>query len=183
MYNSARTNRRSRQKESRLTAEESTSPEPTASEKPASTSASARRDLLAELAAAIGENAILEGDKVIVERGESVALYVHVETDGNFKLIRWMTASTPTGHPRWREAADLILQPGESIHTSALGGGYLIEIEQHAPTIAAAVKLANDSSAAERIQALAAEFPEAVALLDPEDVPDYLLPEKSAAQE
>lgn len=165
-------------KESRLSAEESTSPEPTTSEKPAATSAAARRDLLAELAAAIGENAIIEGDKLIVERGESVALYVHVQTDGSFKLIKWMTTSTPSGHPRWREAADLILQPGEAIYTSALGGGFLIEIEQQAPTIAAAKQLANDPTAAQRIQALATEFPEAVALLDPEDVPDYLLPER-----
>lgn len=178
MYNSLEMNRRSRPKENRLTAEESTSPEPTASEKPAATSAAARRDLLNELAAAIGDNAILEGDKVIVERGESVALYIHVEPDGTFTLTKWMTATTPTGHPRWREAADLILQPGESIHTSALGGGFLIEIEQRASTVAEAVKLANDATAAERIQALATEFPEAVALLDPEDVPDYLLPER-----
>jgi hypothetical protein len=178
MYNSGERNRRSRPKECRLTAEESTTPEPTASEKPATTSAAARRDLLNELATAIGDNAILEGDKVIVERGESVALYIHVEADGTFKLIKWMTATTPAGHPRWREAADLILQPGEAIYTSALGGGYLIEIEQTASTIAEAVKLANDPTASQRIQALATEFPEAVALLDPEDVPDYLLPER-----
>jgi len=161
-----------------LTEDESTSPELTTSEKPAATSAAARRDLLAELAAAIGENAIIEGDKLIVERGESVALYIHVQPDGSFKLIKWMTTSTPTGHPRWREAADLILQPGEAIYTSALGGGFLIEIEQQAPTVAAAKQLANDPSAAQRIQALATEFPEAIGLLDPEDVPDYLLPEQ-----
>jgi hypothetical protein len=166
-------------KENRLTAEETIAPEPTTGEKSASTSAAARRDLLAELATAIGENAIVESDKLIVERGEAVALYIHVEPDGSFKLIKWMTASTPTGHPRWREAADLILQPDDSIHTSALGGGYLIEIEQFAPSVAAAVKLANDRTAAERIQALATEFPEAVALLDLEDVPDYLLPERA----
>jgi hypothetical protein len=178
MYNSMRDNRRSRLKETCMTAEESTSPEPITTEKPAGTTAAVRRDLLAELAAAIGENAIIEGDKLIVERGEAVALYIYVQPDGSFTLIKWMTTATPTGHPRWREAADLILQPGEAIYTSALGGGFLIEIEQHTPTVAAAVKLANDPTAAQRIQSLATEFPEAIGLLEPEDVPDYLLPER-----
>lgn len=166
-----------------MTAEESTEPETNATEKPAATTAAVRRDLLTELATAIGENAIIEGDKLIVERGEAVALYIHVQPDGSFKLIKWMTTSTPTGHPRWREAASLILQPGEAIYTSALGGGFLIEIEQQASTVAAAVQLANDPTAAQRIQSLAAEFPEAIGLLDPEDVPEYLLPEKAEVRE
>ena len=160
-----------------MVAEEHNEPETTAAEKPALTAA-ARRDLLAELATAIGENAIIEGDKLIVESGDPVALYIHVQPDGSFKLIKWMTASHPTGHPRWREAADLILKPGESIHTSALGGGFLIEIERQASTIAEAVKLANDPALSERVQALATEFPEAIGLLDAEPVPDYLLPDR-----
>ena len=101
-----------------------------------------------------------------------------MKPDGSFRLIKWMTAANPIGHPRWREAADLILQEGESIHTSALGGGFLIEIERSAGTLAEAVKLANDPTLSERIQALATEFPEAVGLLEAEPVPDYLLPDR-----
>jgi hypothetical protein len=168
------------QKEISMVAEEQNAPETIAAEKPALTAA-ARRDLLAELASTIGESAIIEGDKLIVETGDPVALYIHVQPDGSFQLIKWMTASTPIGHPRWREAAELILQPGESIHTSALGGGFLVEIELTASSIAEALKLVNDPTFSERVSALVAEFPDAIALLDAEPVPDYLLPERETS--
>ncbi len=148
--------------------------ETTEPEKP-TLSAAARRERLGELAEAIGETAVVEGDKVNVETGEPVATYFHVEPNGDFLLIRWMTASSPIGHPRWREAAEMILQPGELIHTSALGGGFLIEIERRTPSLQQAIALGKDTTLVERVQHLATEFPEAVALLDPEPVPDYLL--------
>ncbi len=157
-----------------MTADEQPTIETTEPEKP-TLSAAARRERLGELAEAIGETAVVEGDKVNVETGEPVATYYHVEPDGNFLLIRWMTASSPTGHPRWREAAEMIVQPGESIHTSALGGGFLIELERRAATIEQAIALGKDAAITARVQHLATEFPEAVALLDPEPVPDYLL--------
>lgn len=165
-----------------MTAEEQTEPTTTEAAKP-TLSANARREKLAELAEVIGESAVVEGDKVIVETGEPVARYFYVLPDGTFMLTRWMTAPNPNGHPRWREAADLILQPGESIYTSALGGGFLIEIERHAETIDNAIALSDDSAIAERVQQLVAEFPEAVALLDPEPVPDYLLPDEDPSAE
>lgn len=144
-------------------------------------SQAARRERLAELSQVIGETAVVEGDRLIVETGEPVALYFHVEPDGTFLMIRWMTATNPNGHPRWREAAEMIVQPGESIHTSALGGGFLIEVERRAKTIDEAIALGKDASIPERVQQLVAEFPEAVALLDPEAVPDYLLPPQEKA--
>lgn len=161
-----------------MTAEEQAEQETTEAAKP-TLSQAARRERLSELAEAIGETAVIEGEKLIVETGEPVALYFHVMPDGTFMLTRWMTASNPNGHPRWREAAEIILKPGESIHTSALGGGFLIEIEREVATIEDAIKAGQDASIAERVQQLAAEFPEAVALLDPEPVPDYLLPEQT----
>ena len=109
-------------------------------------SQAARRERLSELADAIGENAVVEGDKLIVETGEPVAIYFYVQPDGSFMLTRWMTASTPNGHPRWREAAEMILNPSESIHTSALGGGFLIEIEREIATIQDAVALSRDNA-------------------------------------
>ncbi len=160
-----------------MTAEEQAGQETTEAPKPALSQA-ARRERLSELAAAIGETAVVESDKLIVETGEPVALYFYVLPDGTFMLMRWMTASNPAGHPRWREAAEMILQPGESIHTSALGGGFLIEIEREIATIDAAIALSKDAAVAERVQQLAVEFPEAVALLEPEDVPAYLLPKQ-----
>ena len=144
-------------------------------------SQAARRERLAELAGAIGENAVVEGDKLIVETGETVAIYFYVQPDGSFMLTRWMTTSNPNGHPRWRDAAEMILNPGESIYTSALGGGFLVEIEREIATIQDAVALSRDNAIAERVQQIAAEFPEAVALLEPEEVPDYLLTKQDPA--
>jgi len=164
-----------------MTAEEQTETTATEEVKP-TLSQAARREKLSELAQAIGATASVEGDKVIVESGEMVALYYYIQPDGTIQMIRWMTANNPNGHPRWREAAEVIVQPGESIHTSALGGGFLIEVERFAPSIDAAVDLGKDAAFAERVQQLAAEFPEAVALLEPEDVPDYLLPQENPAE-
>jgi hypothetical protein len=164
-----------------MTVEQRAEQESTEEAKPVLSQA-ARRERLAELATAIGETAVVEGDKLIVETGEPVALYFYVQPDGTFLMNRWLTATSPNGHPRWREAADLVLQPGESIHTSALGGGFLIEIEREAPSIDAAIAIGQDAAFAERVQHLATEFPEAVALLDPEEVPDYLLPKQDPAE-
>ncbi|MGA7669284.1 MAG: hypothetical protein WBW04_02615 [Nitrolancea sp.] len=145
-------------------------------------SQAARREKLGELAQAIGALASVEGDKVIVESGEAVALYYYIQPDGTIQMIRWMTANNPNGHPRWREAAEVVVQPGEAIYTSALGGGFLIEVERIAETVDAAVAMGKDASSIERVQQLVAEFPEAIALLDPEDVPDYLLPQENPAE-
>ncbi len=145
-------------------------------------SQAARREKLGELAQAIGELASVEGDKVIVESGEAVALYYYIQPDGTIQMIRWMTANSPNGHPRWREAAEVVVQPGEAIYTSALGGGFLVEVERFAETIDTAVDLGKDAAFAQRVQQLGAEFPEAVALLDPEDVPDYLLPQENPTE-
>lgn len=164
-----------------MTAEEQAQPETIEEARP-TLSQTARRERLVELAGAIGDTAVVESDKVIVETGEQVALYFYVLPDGSFQMTRWMTANNPNGHPRWREAAELILQPGESIHTSALGGGFLIEIEREVATPEAAIALGKDESVAERVKQLAAEFPEAVALLDPEEVPDYLLPKQDVTE-
>ncbi len=165
-----------------MMAEEQPAQEPIEEPKP-TLSQAARREKLGELAQAIGETAVVEGDKLIVETGEPVALYFHVQPDGSIQMTRWMTATNPNGHPKWREAADVVLRPGESIHTSALGGGFLIEIVREVATIDDALKLGKDPSYAERVQQLAAEFPEAIAILDPEDVPDYLLPEEDPSAE
>jgi hypothetical protein len=144
-------------------------------------SAAARRERLAELATAIGESAIVEGERLIVETGQAVALYARVEPDGSITLTWWMTGSTPTGHPRWSEAAASLLGPGESIHTSALGGGFLVEIEKRAGSVDEAVAMARDREPAEWVETLITAYPEEVAKLPPEPVPDYLLPERETS--
>jgi hypothetical protein len=154
---------------------------PAASEPPATLSAAARRERLAELAAAIGESAIVEGDKLMVETGQVVAVYSRVEPDGSLVLTWWMTGNAPTGHPRWGDAARSILGPGETIHTSALGGGFLVEVERRAASIPDAAALARDPGPSERALALIAAFPDAVAALPPEPVPDYLLPDREVS--
>ena len=164
-----------------MTAEEQTEQVAAEEAKP-TLSQAARREKLGELAQAIGELASVEGDKVIVESGETVALYYYIQPDGSFQMIRWMTANNPNGHPRWREAAEVIVQPGEAVYTSALGGGFLIEVESYAESIDSAVALGKDTAFTDRVQQLAAEFPDAVALLDPEDVPDYLLPQENPGE-
>lgn len=140
-----------------------------------------RRERLAELAGAIGETAIVEGDKLIVETGEPVALYARIEPDGAITLTWWMTGATSTAHPRWAEAAQTILRQGESIHTSALGGGFLVEVERQAKSIQEATALARDRAFAERVLALIAAYPDAVSKLPAEPVPDYLLPDRDVS--
>ncbi|MBX6342391.1 MAG: hypothetical protein IRY97_08025, partial [Thermomicrobiaceae bacterium] len=139
-------------------------------------SAAARRETLGALAEALGERAVVEGDRVIVDVGEPVALYAQVEPSGEIVLTWWMTASTAVAHHRWREAAATILGPGEAIHTSGLGGGYLVEVERRARSVAEAAALAGAAEPAERVRALVAAYPEAVAALPPEPAPDYLRP-------
>ncbi len=144
-------------------------------------SAAARKDLLAELAQEIGESAVIDGDAVIVEAGEPIALYCRVEPDGVIVLTWWLTAPAPVGHHRWREAAATIAGEDEAIYTSALGGSFLIEVERRTESTREAAKLARSAKPAERVRALAVAYPEAVAALPPELVPDYLLPDREIA--
>ena len=141
--------------------------------------AAMRRDLLAEVAGEIG--AAVEGDRAIREAGEGVALTAQVEPDGTLVLTWWMTAMTSAGHPRWREAAAELCGDGEAIFTSALGGGFLVESVQRAPSVRDAARLARTPHPAERVRALAAAFPDALGRLAPEAVPDYLLPKRDSS--
>lgn len=144
-------------------------------------SAAARRELLAELGNALGGAAAIEGDRLILEAGEGVAIHGRVEPDGTIGLIWWLTDAAPSGHPRWREVAAALTGPGEAIYTSALGGGYVVEVEQRAASVAEAARLTKGTRPVERVRALATSFVDAVAALPPEPVPDYLLPEKALA--
>lgn len=135
-----------------------------------------RRELLAELAREIGETAVIEGDRLLLEAGQDVVLNGHVAPDGTIVLTWWMTAMAPQGHPRWRDVAAQLTGQGEAIYTSALGGGFLVEIEHRAATPREAARLARSPKPVERVRELVAAFPEAVAALPPEPVPEYLLP-------
>jgi hypothetical protein len=77
----------------------------------------------------------------------------------------------------------MILRPGEgeAIHTSALGGGFLVEVERQAKSIQEATALARDRTFAERVSALIAAYPDAVTKLPVEPVPDYLLPDRDVS--
>ncbi len=164
-----------------MTAENEAADQPTVAERRQKLSAAARKDLLAELAREIGENAVIDGDTVIVEAGEPIALYCRVEPDGVIVLTWWLTAPALVGHHRWRDAAATITGEDESIYTSALGGSFLIEVERRTESTREAAKLARSAKPAERVRALAAAYPEAVAALPPEPVPDYLLPDREIA--
>ncbi len=155
--------------------------QPVAAERRQKLSAAARKDLLAELAREIGENAVIDGDAVIVESGEPIALYCRVESDGVIDLTWWLTAPAPIGHYRWRDAAATITGENEAIYTSALGGSFLIEVERRTESSREAVKLARSTKPVERVRMLAATYPDAVAALPPEPVPDYLLPDREFA--
>jgi hypothetical protein len=135
-----------------------------------------RRERLAQLRTQIGEQAQLDGDVVVVEVGEPVVLHVELDRDGVYTLTWWATQLTENAHHRWRDAAATILREGEEIHTSALGGGYLIEFHRTVNSHDEALALAQDQSLAARARELVSAFPEAVAALPPEPVPDYLLP-------
>jgi hypothetical protein len=148
----------------------------TAGEGPERLTQAVRRERLAQLRAKIGDHAQQDGDVIVVEPGEPVVLHVELDRDGVYTLTWWATALTDHGHHRWRDAAANLLRDGESIHTSALGGGFLIEIWQTTRDEATAVQLAADSSRVERVRELVSSFPEAVAALPDEPVPDYLLP-------
>ena len=161
-----------------MTAENEAADQPAVGERRQKLSAAARKDLLAELARQIGENAVIDGDAVIVETGEPIALYYRVESDGAIVLTWWLTAPAPVGHHHWRDAAATITGEGEAISTSALGGSFLIEVERRTESTREAAELVRATEPAERVQALAAAYPEAVASLPPEPVPDYLLPNR-----
>jgi hypothetical protein len=135
-----------------------------------------RRERLAQLRSKIGDHAQQDGDVIVVEPGEPVVLHVELDRDGVYTLTWWATALTEHGHHRWRDAASNLMRDGESIHTSALGGGFLIETWQTTRDEETAVQLAADSSRVERVRELVSTFPEAVAALPDEPVPDYLLP-------
>lgn len=135
-----------------------------------------RRERLGQLRTDIGEQAQLDGDVVVVEVGEPVVLHVELDRDGVYTLTWWATQLTDSAHHRWREAAASILRDDEAIHTSALGGGYLIEFDRTVDSHDEALTLAQDTVLVERVRELVTAFPEAVAALPPEPVPDYLLP-------
>jgi hypothetical protein len=161
-----------------MSAENDAVGQPTPAERRQKLSAAARKDLLAELAREIGESAVIDGDAVIVEAGEPIALYCRVESDGVIVLTWWLTAPAPVGHHRWRDAAATITGEDESIYTSALGGSFLIEVERRTESTREAAKLARSTKPVERVRALAAAYPNAIAELPPEPVPDYLLPDR-----
>jgi hypothetical protein len=135
-----------------------------------------RRERLGQLRTEIGEQAQLDGDVVVVEVGEPVVLHIELDRDGVYTLTWWATQLTDSSHHRWREAAASILREGEEIHTSALGGGYLIEFNRTVDSHDEALALSQDSALVERVRELVTAFPEAVAALPPEPVPEYLLP-------
>jgi hypothetical protein len=139
-------------------------------------SQAARREQLEALKARAGENAQLDGDVIVIEAGEPVVLHIELDREGTYTLTWWATALHETGHHRWRDAAQQLLGDGESIHTSALGGGYLVEIVQTSTDSDQVLQLVQDNARVERVRELLSAFPEAVAQLPEEPVPDYLLP-------
>jgi hypothetical protein len=165
-------------KEETVTAGDEMEQQPATTGRHQKLSATARKDLLTELAREIGDHAVVDGDTVIVEHGEPVALYCHVEPDGTFVLTWWRTAAASTGHHRWREAAAGLTGDGEEIYASALGGSFLVEVEHHAASSREAATLARSVEPAERIQTLATVYPEAVAALPSEPTPEFLLPDR-----
>lgn len=144
-------------------------------------SATARRERLAKLAEMFGEQAAIEGDKLVIETNDPVVLNIRVEPDGGLELTWWQTATSTASHPRWFDAAATILQPAEAIHTSALGGGYLVEVQKQATSDEEARQMAQDRQPIERVHELIQAFPEALATLPPEPVPDYLLPDRETS--
>ena len=135
-----------------------------------------RRERLDALSASIGDHAQQDGDLIVVEVGEPVVLHVGLDREGEYTVTWWATALTDNAHHRWREAVAPLLRDGESVHTSALGGGYLVEITQTTRDENEVLRLASDSSKAERVRELLNAFPDAVGALPEEPVPDYLIP-------
>lgn len=151
-------------------------PEDASTPEPERLSQAARRERLTALSARIGDHAQQDGDLVIVEVGEPVVLHVELDREGVYTVTWWATALTENAHHRWRDAAEPLLQAGESIHTSALGGGYLVEISQTTRDEDEVVQLCSDVSKADRVRELLSAFPDAVGSLPEEPVPDYLIP-------
>lgn len=135
-----------------------------------------RRERLSGIAERIGEHAQQDGDVVVVEAGEPVVLHLELSREGEYSATWWATALTDSSHHRWRDAASELLRGGESIHTSALGGGYLVEIERFTRDEDEALAWATQDEPVERVRELLRAFPEAVAKLPEEPPPDYLLP-------
>lgn len=147
-----------------------------AAQEPERLTQAVRRERLGALAGKIGEHAQQDGDVVVVEAGEPVVLHIELDREGTYTLSWWATALTENSHHRWRDVANEILRDGESIHTSALGGGYLVEIVRTTRDESEALAWAGESAHVERTRELLTTFPEEVAKLPAEPVPDYLLP-------
>jgi hypothetical protein len=136
----------------------------------------ARRERLAELAKRIGDRAVHDGDRVVIDVGDPVILHLELDRDGVHTMTWWATALTDNAHHRWRDAAETLLQQGETIYTSALGGGYLVELTRTTQDEQHVIEWASDQGPVDRVNALMAQFPDAVAALPDEPVPDYLIP-------
>ena len=143
-------------------------------------SAAERKELLAQLAGRIGSAATVEGDRVLVETGDPVAIYADIEPGGTIGLTWWMTGSSSVGHPRWRDAAATVIRDGEAIYASALGGGFLAEVARRATSIGEAAQWIHDRATIDRVHALIQAYSEALAALPPEPVPDELRPGASS---
>lgn len=156
------------------TVEESSSSQETA--QPERMTQAVRRERLSALASTLGDHAQQDGDVIVIEAGEPVVLHIELDREGEYTLTWWATALTEHGHHRWRDVAGELLRDGETISTSALGGGYLVEIVRTSQDEAEVIELVGDSSRVERVRELMQRFPEGVEALPSEPVPDYLVP-------
>jgi hypothetical protein len=151
------------------------------SDAPARLTQAARRERIAELAAKVSDRGAQDGDRVVIEAGEPVVLHLDLDRDGVYTATWWATQLTEHGHHRWRDAAQPLLGEGEAIYTSALGGGYLVEIERSTRDEATVIAWIDDSAPSNRVRELLTQFPESVAALPVEPVPDYLIPPEPEA--
>jgi hypothetical protein len=145
-------------------------------EAPGRLSAAARRERLGELARQLGDRGALDGDTVVVEVGEPVVLHIELDREGAYTATWWVTVQAEAGHHRWRDVAGELLGEGEEIATSALGGGFLVEVRRETRSADEALAWATDASPVERVHELMRLFPERVAALEPEPIPDFLVP-------
>jgi hypothetical protein len=143
---------------------------------PGRLSAAVRRERLGDLDRQLGDRGALDGDTVVVEVGEPVVLHIELDREGTYTATWWATSQAETGHHRWRDIAAELLGEGEEIATSALGGGFLVEIRCETRSAEEVLAWASDEGRVERVHELLRLFPERVAALEPEPVPDYLVP-------
>jgi hypothetical protein len=139
-------------------------------------SAAARRERLGDVAASVGERGSLDGDTLVVQVGDPVTLHIELDRDGLYTATWWATAQSDHGHHRWREAAADLLDESEVIATSALGGGFLVEVLRQSRSPDDVIAWATDAVPVNRVAVLLQEFPERVAALPPEPTPDFLVP-------